>query len=278
MGPADMRLPLRCRSNRLLVLITALALGGGLAVLPASGQTLAPDGGQCVGKLGTARTLAVDPVGLQVGTKHFPQTLPLAEREVVLTFDDGPLPGLTTQVLKALAEECVRATFFVIGQHAAAHPALVKRILAEGHTLAHHSMTHPMTLKDIPFDKAVADIEAGFAADDKAAYGRAGAKPRVAFFRFPGFGSSPELLAYLDKRGVAVFGADLWASDWDPMTPEAELKLVMDRLERAGRGIILFHDTRMQTVKMMPAFLAALRAGGYRVVHVMPTGEVAAGP
>lgn len=224
----------------------------------------------CAGKLGTSRVLEVDPVGLQVGTKHFPQTLALADREVVLTFDDGPHPGTTQAVLKALARECVRATFFVIGQHAAAHPDLVRREIAEGHTVGHHSMTHPMTLADIPYDRAVADIEKGLKADDRAAYGAAGTRPRVPFFRFPGFGASPELLTYVKQRGLGVFGADLWASDWNPMTPEAQLELVLARLDHEGRGIILFHDTREQTAKMLPAFLAALKAKGYRVVHIVP--------
>ncbi len=80
--------------------------------------------------------LEVDPVGLQVGTKHFPQTLALADKEVVLTFDDGPHPGTTPAVLKALARECVHATFFMVGQNAAAHPDLVRRVLAEGTRLA----------------------------------------------------------------------------------------------------------------------------------------------
>ncbi|MFD1477382.1 polysaccharide deacetylase family protein [Ancylobacter polymorphus] len=226
--------------------------------------------GDCDGKLGTSRVLVVDPMGLQVGTKHFPQTLDLADREVVLTFDDGPLPATTPSVLKTLARECVRATFFVIGRNAAAHPDLVRREIAEGHTVAHHSMTHPMTLADIPYDKAVADIEKGFKADDRAAYGASGANPRVPFFRFPGFGASPELLDYLKQRGIGVFGADLWASDWNPMTPEEQLTLVMTRLDHAGRGIILFHDTRGQTAKMLPAFLAALKEKGYRVVHIVP--------
>lgn len=257
-----------------LVLAGAAALGW---VSPAAAQAPASDP-RCAGKLGTERVLAVDPDGLQVGTKHFPQTLPLADGEVVLTFDDGPLPGTTTAVLKALADQCVHATFFTIGRNAAAHPALMKRILGEGHTLAHHSMTHPMTLADLPFDKAVVDIERGLAADEKAAYGSAGARPRVPFFRFPGFGSSPALLDYLGKRGIAVFGADLWASDWNEMTPEEELKLVMERLAHARRGILLLHDTRTQTVKMLPAFLAALKEHGYRIVHVVPAGEVATAP
>jgi len=230
----------------------------------------------CEGRLGTSRVMEVEAAGLQVGTKHFPQTLDLAEGEVVLTFDDGPHPGTTNAVLAALSRECVRATFFLIGRAAAARPDLARRIVAEGHTLAHHSQTHPMTLADMPFDKAVADIEKGFASVEKAAYGNAGTQPRVPFFRFPGFGSSPQLLDYLGKRGVGVFGADLWASDWNPMTPEEELKLVMERLDRQKRGIILLHDTRAQTAKMLPAFLAALREHGYHVVHIVPAGVVTA--
>ena len=243
----------------------AVALAGVL-LLPA--QAMATS--SCDGQLGTSRVLEVNPVGLQVGTQHFPQTLDLHDGEVVLTFDDGPHPGTTEQVLKALAHACVHATFFVVGQHAAEHPALLKRIIAEGHTVGHHSQTHPMTLADIPYDKAVADIERGFTADDKAAYGSAGVQPRVPFFRFPGFGSSPELLAYLSKRGIGVFGADLWAGDWNPMTPEEQLTLTMHRLDHAKRGIILFHDTRAQTAKMIPMFLAALKEKGYRVVHIVP--------
>ena len=241
-------------------------------------EQVASPRGACAGRLGPSRVLAVAPAGLKVGTKQFPETLPLKDGEIVLTFDDGPFPATTPKVLKALADECVHATFFVVGRNAAAHPALVKRIVAEGHTLGHHSMTHPMTLADLPFDKAVADIERGFAADDKAAYGAAGSRPRVPFFRFPGFASSPQLLDYLARRGVAVFGADFWASDWNPMTPQQELQLVLERLDHARRGIVLFHDTRAQTAAMLPAFLRALRERGYKVVQVVPAGEVAAAP
>ena len=250
-----------------------LAILAGALLFP----TYAMATSSCDGQLGTSRILEVNPVGLQVGTQHFPQTLDLHDGEVVLTFDDGPHPGTTEQVLKTLAHSCVHATFFVVGNQAAAHPALLKRIIAEGHTVGHHSQTHPMTLADIPYDKAVADIERGFTADDKAAYGSAGVQPRVPFFRFPGFGSSPQLLEYLSKRGIGVFGADLWASDWNPMTPEEQLTLTMHRLDHARRGIILFHDTRSQTAKMIPMFLAALKEKGYRVVHIVPaTGAVTA--
>lgn len=194
---------------------------------------------------------------------------------MVLTFDDGPHPTTTIPALKALKDACVQATFFIVGQRAAEHPALVKRLIAEGHTVGHHSQTHPMTLADMPYDKAVADIEKGLTSDDKAAYGTAGPHPRVPFFRFPGFGSSPQLLDYLAKRGIGVFGADFWAGDWVEMTPEVQLHLVMERLAHARRGIILFHDTRAQTVKMLPAFFAALKEGGYKVVHIVPAAAPA---
>nr|WP_230364136.1 polysaccharide deacetylase family protein [Ancylobacter sp. Lp-2] len=233
--------------------------------------------GDCSAGPGTARVLEVDPAGLEVGLKHFPQTLDLAEGEFVLTFDDGPSAGTTPMVLKALAAGCVRATFFLVGTRAAESPALVKRILAEGHGVGYHSQTHPMTLADMPYDKAVRDIERGIASVDRAAYGNVVASPRFPFFRFPGFGSSPQLLAYVASRKMGVFGADLWASDWNTMTPEAELDLVLARMAHAGRGIVLFHDTRLQTARMVPALLRAMKERGYRVVHVVARGAATAG-
>lgn len=220
--------------------------------------------------LGTARVLALDPHGVRVGRKQFPMTLDLGPRELVLTFDDGPVAGSTALVLDALAAECVQATFFLVGRNAEANPGLARRIAAEGHTVAHHSMTHPLSLAHLPHARAVADIERGIAAVERAAYGRSGGAPRVPFFRFPGFGQSPALLGYLEAKGFAVFGADLWASDWLPMTPTQELALVLARLEAAGRGIVLLHDSKLQTARMLPAFLRELARRGFRIVHVVP--------
>src|SRR5271156_5211935 len=101
--------------------------------------------------LGTSRVLAVDAATTpRVGLKSFPQTLPLEDHEVVLTFDDGPWPATTPKVLAALARECVHATFFLIGKPASEHPELVRRIAAEGHTVGHHSWTHPTFSKITP--------------------------------------------------------------------------------------------------------------------------------
>jgi peptidoglycan-N-acetylglucosamine deacetylase len=250
---------------------TLLLLGLTLFALPPT-QAAAAD---CPGNpaaLGTDRVLTVDPEQTApVGRKQFPRTLPLAPKEIVLTFDDGPLAGTTDRVLDALKRECVRATFFMLGRSAAAHPALAKRVLAEGHTVAHHTYRHPL-LNRMPIERAEAEIDHGIAAVEAAVYGEPGGPPRTPFFRFPGFASSPALLGLLAKRGIAVFGADLWASDWNPMTPASERELIMRRLAQSNGGILLLHDSIPQTARMLPELLRQMKRRGFRVVHITPAG------
>ncbi len=243
------------------------------AVLVASMLWMAtPQAADCPrqGTLGTSRVLAVNAAATpRVGLKSFPQTLPLDDHEVVLTFDDGPWPATTTRVLAALAHECVRATFFLIGKSASEHPDLVRRITAEGHTIGHHTWQH-RSLKRMTPSAATQEIDRGIAADEMALHGVATRIPSTPFFRFPGFESTPAILDLLQSRGIVVFGADLWASDWNPMTPKEELKLITDRLEAAGKGIILLHDPKARTAAMLPAFLRYLADNHYRVVHLVP--------
>ena len=259
------------RSNDRFRGLTTLATG--LAVMMAGVVAAqAAKAADCPRKdaLGTSRVLKVDAVTTpQVGLKSFPQTLPLADHEVVLTFDDGPWPPTTTRVLAALAQECVQATFFLIGKSAAEHPELVRRIAAEGHSVGHHTWSH-RNLQHIRPNEAVEEIDRGIAADEKALHGVAITTPSTPFFRFPGFESTPATLDLLQSRGIVVFGADFWASDWNRMTPKQELELITLRLENAGKGIILFHDTKAQTAAMLPGFLRYLRDNGYHVVHLVP--------
>ena len=227
--------------------------------------------------LGTSRILAVDATAYpRVGLKSFPQTLPLDDHEVVLTFDDGPWPGTTPKVLAALASECVRATFFLIGKPASERQEMVRKIAAMGHTIGHHTWTH-RNLRYLQPDDADREIDKGIAAVEMALKGAVSNTPTTPFFRFPYFETTPRTLETLQKRGVVVFGADLWASDWNPMTPRQELKLLTDRLKTAGRGIIMLHDPKTQTAAMLPAFLRYLRDNRYRVVHVVPVAP-GAGP
>ncbi len=221
------------------------------------------------GTLGTSRILGVDAATTpRVGLKSFPQTLPLADHEVVLTFDDGPWPPTTSRVLAALAHECVRATFFLIGKSASEHPDLVRRIEADGHTIGHHTWLHRSLMRINPSETGE-EIDHGISAVEMALHGAPTTTPSTPFFRFPGFEMTPATLDLLQSRGIVVLGADLWASDWNPMTPKQELKLITDRLNAARRGIILFHDPKAHTAAMLPAFLSYLREHDYRVVHVV---------
>jgi len=256
---------------------TALKLANVLVVIlvASMGSVAAAHAADCPrpGTLGTSRVLAVDAATTpRVGLKSFPQTLPLGDHEVVLTFDDGPWPATTSLVLAALARECVRATFFLIGRSASEHPELVRRIAAEGHTIGHHTWRHP-SLKRTTLSAATEEIDRGIAADEMALHGAATRIPSTPFFRFPGFESTPATLEMLQSRGIVVFGADLWASDWNPMTPAQELKLVTDRLAAAGKGIILLHDPKTRTAAMLPAFLRYLADHHYRVVHLVPAAH-----
>lgn len=221
--------------------------------------------------LGTARTLPVGTAGgLFTGFKTYPQSLPLGPREVILSFDDGPA-NTTPAVLEALACEDVKATFFMIGRNIAGNPALARRVRDQGHTVASHSWSHPWTFRKLSVDAGKADITKGFAILNEAVFGLPGTHPPpVPFFRYPGFADTAPLNDWLAAQNIGVFGCDLWASDWNPMSPEAELALVMERLEKAGRGHILFHDTRAQTAAMLPAFLRELKRRDYRVVHMVP--------
>jgi peptidoglycan/xylan/chitin deacetylase (PgdA/CDA1 family) len=223
--------------------------------------------------LGTERVLAVDAASTpRVGRKQFPATLPLQHKELVLTFDDGPWPGTTPKILDALKQECVRATFFLLGRNVEEHPEIVRRELAEGHSLGHHTFSHPL-LARMALARAEAEINRGIAEDEFVLYGNRRSDPTTPFFRFPGFAANDALLQRLQDRRIVVFGADVWASDWLPMGPDQELQLILARIERADSGIVLFHDTKVQTARMLPAFLRALKRRGYRIVHVVPAAN-----
>jgi peptidoglycan/xylan/chitin deacetylase (PgdA/CDA1 family) len=242
-------------SHLSLYALLSLACAGA----PALARECGPDA------LNVSRTITIGQKGAAIGLQSYPRTLDLRDHEIVLTFDDGPA-GPTAKVLDALAKECALATFFVIGHNAEGAPALVKRAADEGHSVGHHSYSHPgNTLRLMDEAAAKADIEKGIKAVERASGGRA-----APFFRFPGFADTPALVAYLEGKGYTIFGSDLWASDWSPMSPKGELELVMKRLEKAGKGIVLFHDSKAQTAAMLPDFLRELKMRGYKLVHVAP--------
>jgi peptidoglycan/xylan/chitin deacetylase (PgdA/CDA1 family) len=258
---------------------TALALAALFAGVSAVGaQTCGPD------KLGTSRVVEIGTQGgLEVGLKTYPRTIPLADHEAILTFDDGPDATNTPKILDALADQCVRATFFDIGRNADGLPQIARREVLDGHTVAHHTWSHPQpTLRYLPGGDpaARADVLKGMIAVEKAAYGRTfpdgepkdlkDLKLHTPWFRFPGFADTQDLRDWFAANDVGIFGVDLWASDWIKMTPEEELKLVMSRLEKNGqKGMLLMHDNHPWTAEMVPMLLKELKAKGYRIVHIV---------
>ena len=120
----------------------------------------------------------------QLGRMQYPDSLPLDDKEVVITFDDGPLPPYTDQVLDILAAQCVKATFFMVGEMAHSFPATVRRVYEQGHTIGTHSDHHPIGFGKLPLERmhgeidgGIADVSAAFGGDFKISWRRSSASP-----------------------------------------------------------------------------------------------------
>jgi peptidoglycan-N-acetylglucosamine deacetylase len=215
--------------------------------------------------LGVARVVVIDTTGGPgFGFEHFKQLDFLADKEVVLTFDDGPWPGNTPAVLKALDDECTKAVFFPIGKHATYHPEILKQVAAAGHTVGAHTWSHAnLNTKKMTEQLAKDEIEKGYSAVKLAL----GAAPSP-FFRFPELQHGPAAMAYLASRNVAIFSCDLDSFDFRAKNPEQIINTVMTKLDKQGKGIILMHDFQKHTAEALPALLRRLKAGGYKVVQM----------
>jgi peptidoglycan/xylan/chitin deacetylase (PgdA/CDA1 family) len=216
--------------------------------------------------LGVSRVVEVDTTGGPgFGFEHFKQLDFLADKEVVLTFDDGPWPGNTPAVLKALADQCTKAVFFSIGEHASWHPEILRQVYAAGHTVGTHTWSHAnLNSKKLNEQQIKDEIEKGMSAV-KLALGTAPAP----FFRFPELQHNPWAVAYLGQRNVAIFSCDLDSFDYRKnSTPEKVVQTVMTKLDKLGKGIILMHDFQKHTAEALPELLRRLKAGGYKVVQM----------
>ena len=230
------------------------------------------------GGVGLSRIVEIDTTGGPgFGFEHFKQYDFLHDKEVVLTFDDGPWPGNTPAVLQTLTDECLKATFFEIGKHATWHPEITKQVIEAGmtvgtHTWSHKDLARNPYAKDI--EQAKQEIEMGISAVHMAA-----ASGKVApFFRFPDLQHPPQLMSYLAERNIAVFSTDINSRDFKLHKPEEVIKSVMGQLEKHGKGIILMHDFHRNTAEALPELIRQLKAGGFKVVHMVPKGEVTTVP
>src|SRR5215831_13849714 len=242
-------------------------------------QPTAEAGGQadanCPGHpdaLGTSRVLALDPAAYpRVGRMQYPNSLPLNDKEVVLTFDDGPLPPSSNQILDILAAQCVKVTYFLVGEMARAYPAVVRRIYEEGHTIGTHSEDHPTRFGQLPVEKMRHEIDWGIS-DVSAALGDP--KYLAPFFRIPGLARSDTVESELAARGLIVFSSDTVADDWHRhIKPNQIIALAMRRLEALGKGILLLHDIHPATAAALPGLLQQLKDNGFHIVQVVPAAS-----
>jgi peptidoglycan-N-acetylglucosamine deacetylase len=218
--------------------------------------------------LGTSRTLVVDPrEHPRIGTMQYGETLPLEDHEVVLSFDDGPLPRNSNQVLEILAAQCVKANFFIIGQMARSYPEGVRKLRDAGHTIGTHTQNHPLTMNRMPIERARQEIDDGIASVKAALGDDAALAP---FFRIPGLMRAEAVEDYLASQGIQTWSADFPADDWRHISSSRVYDLAMQRIEAKGKGILLLHDIQPRTVAALPRILNELKARGYRIVHVVP--------
>jgi peptidoglycan/xylan/chitin deacetylase (PgdA/CDA1 family) len=237
--------------------ITA-ALAKPVAPVPVKSTCANPDA------LGVSRVVVVDTTGGPgFGFLQFKQLDFLTDKEVVLTFDDGPWPT-TPSVLKTLAEECTKAVFFPIGKHSTYHPEILKQVAAAGHTVGSHTWSHAhLDSKKLSEAQVKEEIEKGFSAIKLAL----GANP-APFFRFPALQHSPTSVEYLGSRNIAMFSCDVDSFDYKSKDAAQIVNTVMTKLDKQGKGIILMHDLQKHTAEALPTLLRRLKVGGYKVVQM----------
>lgn len=252
------------------ILVSAsLAGGAAFAQTPGAPQAAAA---KCANPnaLGVSRTVEIDTTGGPgFGFEHFRQHDFLRNNEVLLTFDDGPWPT-TPKVLAALAEQCVKATFFVIGKHSTYYPEILKQVAEGGHTIGTHTWSHAdLGRKNVTVEQAKEEIEKGIAAANLSL------GTQVApFFRFVALRHPPELVTYLGERNIAIFSTDMDSFDFKARRPEQVVSAVMTKLKKFGKGIVLMHDFQPHTAEAVPELLKQLKEGGYKVVHMKAKGTV----
>lgn len=191
-----------------------------------------------------------------------------ATDDVCLTFDDGPDPGSTAALLALLAARGQRATFFIVGERARAHPALVQRIADAGHEVAVHSMRHAWHLCFWSPRRLAADLRA-----TREAIGDAGA-PVTPLFRPPNGVFSPRVPIGAALAGMELVGYTRRALD---RAPGASVAASLARATRGLRpgAIVVLHDAAgSATLGLLPALLDELQRRGLRSV---PLGEALAG-
>ncbi len=221
-----------------------------------------PDG------LGVSRTVQIDTTGGPAfGLAHYKIHDFLQDKEVILTFDDGPQAKLTDMILAALKRHCTKATFFSIGKMALGLPEIIRRVHEDGHTVGSHTWAHrnlgSKAYSGDNIEKGIEEIEKGVSAVKRAV-----GKPIAPFFRYPFLRDSKESFAHLAKRNIAVFSMDVDSFDFKFRSPKKLADTVIQKMKAKGKGILLMHDIQPVTAKAMPLILDMLKSEGFKIVHM----------
>ncbi|HEY4407780.1 MAG TPA: polysaccharide deacetylase family protein [Xanthobacteraceae bacterium] len=242
------------------------------APVPVPAPPPAPTPVSCPGHpdaLGISRVVEIDTTGGPgFGFEHFKQYDFLQPGEVVLTFDDGPWPHNTQEVLAALAANCTKAVFFPIGEHTMWAPEILKQVDAAGHTIGSHTWSHK-DLSKLSIQDAKDEIEKGISA---VAWGLG--HPASPFFRFPALRHPPEAVTYLGQRNIAIFSTDMDSFDFKIHKPQQVISSVLTKLKKNGKGIVLMHDFQRGTADGAAELLKQLKTNGYKIVFMKAKAPV----
>lgn len=220
-------------------------------------------------RLGVSRVVEIDPAaGNDIGGDMRGAQQLLNDGEVVLTFDDGPMRSVTKPILKALADQCTKATFFMVGQMALAYPAMVREVAAAGHTVGTHTWSHK-NLRAVSLAKSQQEIEASISTVSLAK-----GTPVAPLFRFPYLNATKQTSSYLKDRNIGAIWVDVDSKDYLTRSPKVVEQRVLAQLATAKKGIILMHDIHPWTAAMLPDLLKELQTRGFKVVHFVPKGQI----
>lgn len=249
-----------------LRLAAVLGLMGATALWLAS-RSQAADQPTCAktsGVLGVSRVVEIDTKnGARFGLQQYKQNDFLKDKEVVLTFDDGPARVYTKPILEALQKQCTKATFFMVGRMAKSDPQMVREVARRGHTIATHTWSHP-NLYQRSKKRGIRQIELGISAITKAL-----GRPPAPFFRFPYLADPKAMLQHLKSRQISVFSIDVDSKDYRTRSGATVTRKILRDLKHTGKGIILFHDIQRSTARALPDLLKKLKKRGYKVVHLV---------
>jgi len=197
---------------------------------------------------------------LVYAAEHAPvRSVKTQEKWIALTFDDGPKPDITPAMLALFKQEGVQATFFVLGEQVKQYPELAARVIAEGHEIGNHSMTH-LNLSQQTKDMIAQEIEgAQQLLQDTINY-----TPKL--FRAPYLQYNADVYECLNRNGLQAVNLSIICADWKPNTTARTVVELATKTPHPG-GIILLHELPV-TLEALPGIIAYYREAGYSFVTV----------